>query len=186
MQMQPCSVANLLSTTFKRPLPEMYIAVGLKLCPWCQLASRHPEFYPFCNKSCLYRFNTQKVPLECSECGEVFLTGRSEVLHRTKANKTGRIFCSRKCHGAYTGRTYGFGAHKKPPRRGTHCLHGHEQTVENTQTITRAGRTLHQCRQCSRDWAKRYYYKQKGLTSNQPPGDNIHSTQTLPYSPSEV
>lgn len=140
---QPCGTASLLSVILGKPLTEMFLATGLKLCPWCNGASQKPGYYPFCNNSCLFQSAHQKVPLECSECGDLFLVRKSFAMARINRSQSNRLYCSRQCQGAWFGRNHGGGR-----RNQTHCKRGHEMTPENTYTHLGAKVTEKACKAC--------------------------------------
>jgi hypothetical protein len=68
----------------------------------------------FCSYKCYseYRSKIHKIKVECTQCGRIFDRNISEVLSYPSCIKhghKGRMFCSRKCFGAYAGKYYGFG-----------------------------------------------------------------------------
>ncbi len=136
MDMQPCSVARLMSVIFGEPMEVTFPVAGLKLCPWCDKASMRAEYYPFCNKSCLSRFNHQKIPFECSECGTVKLIVKSVAMARMARTASGRMYCSKKCQGIWLGRVHGVATRPwcggyKFKEWGEQCKNGHPWTPEN-------------------------------------------------------
>lgn len=162
MDLQPCSVARLMSSILGEPLEQTFPAAGLKLCPWCDQASMKVEYYPFCNRSCLYQIEHQKVPLECSECGRVVMLTKSHLIWRNARSTSGRMYCSKRCQGAWLARTHGFGTRPenigRPPRAlGTQCKNGHAWILENIST----GCGVRYCKLCNRDNSRRQREKRK-------------------------
>lgn len=156
MESQPCSVARLMSAILDKPLEEMFPAAGLKLCPWCDQASMKAEYYPFCNNSCLFQFNTQKVPLECSECGEVVLITKNQMMLRASRTTSGRMYCSKTCQGKWLARSHGFGTRPqdiggKAKKWGSQCKNGHPWTQENVGV---SGKSRY-CKVCNLDANRR-------------------------------
>ena len=119
-----CSIAALLSTIFSKSLEGTYQVVGLKVCPWCGRASRSQEFYPFCNKSCLFRENHRPVPLVCDQCEMSFIRSSSTVMQWAKRGGQA-IYCSQRCMGKVVGKLYGFTVHPEhcKSRRGFRVSH---------------------------------------------------------------
>lgn len=62
----------------------------------------------FCSRECLMQYHT--TTLTCSYCGKTFSLGTSVAYWRVKKNKSGQIYCSKKCQGSWLAENYGFGA----------------------------------------------------------------------------
>jgi len=149
MLQQPCGIAKLLSAVLNLPLEDMWLAVGLELCPRCDKpASTNTKYYPYCGK---HRgpLGGEVLPLICDGCGILFFRLYSAV---NQASKRGaeRVFCSNKCNGSYNGKVYGFPAHKKNTQLRTHCKFGHEFIEENIILI--GSKKFRRCLICHRNY----------------------------------
>lgn len=88
----------------------------------------------------------------CATCGAP-VTVRRAHWQRTQRDTRyrGRLFCNRRCFGAYAGTHYGWPVHRKGGGRPlqTHCKRGHELSPGNLYSWrTPNGYLLRQCRAC--------------------------------------
>ena len=71
-------------------------------CSACGKVLRSDDRTGFC-RSCLY----PKVWLVCSACGRSFQRSEAERRARDKRRITNLVFCTKRCMGAWLGKTYG-------------------------------------------------------------------------------
>ena len=115
-----CGAVDLLAAVYGKDKNLLRIAYGLPTtkplyhCGNCNKITTNP--YGWCSPVCRKTLST--ITVICSECQQPFTINKSQLIARTKRNKIEQKYCSRKCHGRWTGRNYGFGVHPEH-KRGT-------------------------------------------------------------------
>ena len=102
-------LADLLGVTRER-VRQLCVQHGLervrprqrRRCSACAKVLRNDNRTGFC-RSCLY----PKVWLVCSTCGRSFQRSEAERRARDKRRITNLVFCTKRCMGAWLGKTYG-------------------------------------------------------------------------------
>ncbi len=163
---EPLGIARLLTAIFPDySLRDIFLAMGLDLCPWenlgsvCRKPNINPDYYPYCahphqraNK------NLQLVvALICHDCGIRFYRARRTHLRSIKLGQK-HPFCGRICFGRWAGNNHGFGAHPENAGQGlggpvqSHCHKGHPFSPENTYYYG----SRRQCKTCNRERRNRH------------------------------
>ena len=150
-------MARLLNAVLGTPLDKLYLSIGLKLCPTCNLPGSDPALYPYCSKRCdPNRWHRNDGPavriifLTCEECGRLFSRGYHSFMETRQKGQDG-IYCGRHCFGIRAARLYGFTAHPENSRANlerqqTHCKRGHPLSGDNLHIYGNQRR----CKACAR------------------------------------
>jgi len=98
--------------------------------------------------------------LTCDECGESFKRRACEERIGKARNPNKMVFCSKRCHGRWLGRTAGFGVNSQNYRqKQTHCLRGHPLEEGNLYYDKRGNRC---CWECMRVRSRERNLRRKG------------------------
>ena len=143
---QPCGIARLLAEIYQLPVSDMFMLVGLELCPRCDEPAKDPKFYPYCGTQHKGRAKGSRImTLICEECGKSFERNETQVVNRLVKKGYNHIWCGKPCQGKWYGRTVGI--HNLGPRKlQSHCKRGHELVQGNLYIAPSGHRS---CRACS-------------------------------------
>lgn len=146
---QPCGVARLLAEVCNLPLTDMFLAVGLDLCPRCDQPASNPKYYPYCGTSHKGPDPISPlVPLACDECGTIFYRQERHIITRLGKRNYQHVWCNKQCQGQWFGREYGL-AHRPEDwgKKQSHCKRGHPLQGDNLYIPQHGYRA---CRACAK------------------------------------
>lgn len=132
-QALPCNYAALLGAVFDVDPVAILEKQGLstesfksrtmgRLCDECGavIAGYRPEARAFCDRACQAKWTYRdcRIDLACEECGELFKRRAAVVVELMGRRGQDHVWCSKRCHGLWLGRTHGFTAHPENTRLG--------------------------------------------------------------------